>query len=135
MGSLNKVMLIGNLGKDPELRTTASGASVANMSIATKEFTTKNGKAESKSEWHNIVLWGKLADNAANFLQKGSSVFIEGRLQTTSYRNKDGNTVYKTEIVASNMQFLTKTNNSNTQQGQGSSASEKDPIIDDDLPF
>lgn len=107
MASLNKVMVIGNLGKDPEVRFTGGGQAVANFSIATTEkWKTKEGTWEEKTEWHNIVVWGKLAELCREYLRKGRSAFVEGRLQTRSWQDKDGNKRYTTEIIAQNVQFL-----------------------------
>jgi len=107
MASLNKVMLIGNLGKDPEVRAIPSGVKVANFSIATSEnYTGKDGNKVEKTEWHNIVMWRGLAEVAEKYLKKGSPVFIEGRLQTRSWDDQSGNKRYTTEIVADNMVML-----------------------------
>jgi single-strand DNA-binding protein len=107
MASLNKVMLIGNLGKDPEVRAIPSGVKVANFSIATSEnYTGKDGNKVEKTEWHNIVMWRGLAEVAEKYLKKGSPVFIEGRLQTRSWDDQSGQKKYMTEIVADNMVML-----------------------------
>ena len=107
MASLNKVMIIGNLGKDPEIRATASGQSIATFSLATSEkFKNKSGELEERTEWHNIVLWGKLADIAGQYLTKGKSVYIEGRIQTRKWEGKDGHDRYTTEIVGDKIQML-----------------------------
>jgi len=107
MASLNKIMLIGNLGKDPEIRVTASGQTVANFSLATKEqFKNKSGEREERTEWHNIVVWGKLAEIARDYLHKGKQVYIEGRLQTRKWQDKNGQDRYTTEVVAELMQML-----------------------------
>jgi single-strand DNA-binding protein len=107
MGSLNKAILIGNLGKDPEVRAIPSGAKVANFSIATTEsYTDKNGQKVDKTEWHNIVMWRGLAEVAEKYLRKGSQVYIEGRLQTRSWDDQNGQKRYTTEIVADNMVML-----------------------------
>src|SRR3954471_2615228 len=109
MGSLNKATLIGNLGKDPEVRAIPSGAKVANFSIATTEsYTDKNGQKVDKTEWHNIVMWRGLAEVAEKYLRKGSQVYIEGRLQTRSWDDQNGQKRYTTEIVADNMVMLGK---------------------------
>jgi single-strand DNA-binding protein len=109
MGSLNKVQLIGNLGKDPEVRAIPSGAKVANFSIATTEtYTGKDGQKSDKTEWHNIVLWRGLAEVAEKYLRKGSQVYIEGKLQTRSWDDKDGQKRYTTEIIADNLVMLGK---------------------------
>jgi single-strand DNA-binding protein len=108
MASLNKAMIIGNLGKDPELRSTASGQSVATFSLATGEkFKNKSGEWEERTEWHNIVLWGKLADIAGQYLAKGKTVYIEGRIQTRKWQDKEGRDRYTTEIVGDTMKMLT----------------------------
>lgn len=107
MGSLNKVMLIGNLGKDPEVRAIPSGAKVANFSIATTEnYNDKNGQRVEKTEWHNIVMWRGLAEVAEKYLKKGSQIYVEGRLQTRSWDDQNGQKKYMTEIVADNMVML-----------------------------
>lgn len=107
MASVNKVILIGNLGKDPELRYTPSGQAVANFSIATTDrWRDKDGQNQQRTEWHNIVTWGRQAEVANEYLKKGSPVYIEGRLQTRSWEDKDGNKRYITEIVARGMQLL-----------------------------
>ena len=107
MASVNKVILIGNLGKDPELKYLASGRAVANFSIATTEnWKDKDGNRQEKTEWHYIVLWGRTAEVAKEYLSKGSSVYIEGRLQTRTWDDNDGHKHYKTEIVGDRMQFM-----------------------------
>ena len=105
-GSLNKVMLIGNLGKDPEVRSIPNGSKVANFSIATTErYTDKSGQKVEKTEWHRIVLWRGLADISERYLKKGSTVYIEGKLTTRSW-DQDGQKKYMTEIVGDQMQML-----------------------------
>ena len=107
MASLNKVLLIGNLGKDPEVRYTASGTAVASFSLATSEkFKNKGGEWEERTEWHNVTLWGRLAEIAGEYLAKGKTVYIEGRLQTRKWQDKDGKDRYTTEIVGEKMQML-----------------------------
>jgi single-strand DNA-binding protein len=107
MAGLNKVVLIGNLGRDPEISRSQQGLAVVNFSIATSEqWTDKNtGDRQEKTEWHNIVVFGKQAETCEKYLSKGSQIFIEGRLQTRNYE-KEGQTHYRTEIVVSNFQFL-----------------------------
>ena len=105
--SINKVILVGNLGKDPELRYTPSGAAVANFTLATSErFKDKSGEWQEKTEWHNIVAWRQLAEICGKYLHKGKQVYIEGKIQTRSYDDRDGNKRYTTEIVADQMQML-----------------------------
>ena len=107
MASLNKVMLIGNLGADPELRYTPSGAAVANFRIATKDqWTSKEGEKQERTEWHRIVAWRELGERCGEYLHKGSLVYIEGSLQTRDWEDRDGNKRYTTEIIAWRMQML-----------------------------
>ncbi len=106
MAAVNKVILIGNLGRDPELKKTPSGVSVTDFSIATTErFNDKQGQRQEQTEWHNIVVWNQQAETAAQYLRKGSSVYIEGKLKTRSW-DDNGQKRYKTEIVADRFQFL-----------------------------
>jgi single-strand DNA-binding protein len=107
MASVNKVILIGNLGKDPEVRHLEGGVAVARFPIATSEsFKDKNGQKQERTEWHNIVVWRGLAEVAEKYLRKGNSVFIEGKIRTSNYQDKDGVQRYSTEIVADNMTML-----------------------------
>jgi single-strand DNA-binding protein len=107
MSSVNKVILIGNLGKDPELRYTPGGQPTASFSLATTEqWTDKNGQKQKKTEWHNIVTWGKLAELVNQYLKKGRSAYVEGRINTRSWDDRDGNKKYRTEITANTIQFL-----------------------------
>jgi len=143
MASLNKVMLIGNLGKDPEVRYTQSGTAVAGFSIATTEkFKNKAGEWEDRTEWHNIVLWGRLAEISGEYLTKGKAVYIEGRLQTRKWQDREGVDRYTTEVVGDKMQMLGGKNggsgNGGTGGGQGvPSGSIDEPQFhpDDDIPF
>jgi len=109
-GTVNKVILVGRLGKDPELRSIPSGTSVAKFSLATDErFTDKNGDKQERTEWHNIVVWGKLAEICGQYLRKGKLVYIEGSLRTDSWDDKEtGVKKYRTEIIANTMQMLDK---------------------------
>jgi len=120
MASLNKWMGIGNLGKDPELRYTASGTAVASFSLATSDrIKNKDGEWEEKTEWHSIVLWARLAEIAGEYLSKGKTIYIEGRLQTRKWQDKDGKDRYTNEIVGEKMQMLSgKGENSGSQGGQ-----------------
>ena len=107
--NVNKVILVGRLTRDPELRTTPSGQTVTSISLATNNFwTDKNGQKQEKTEFHNIVLWGKTAEVAGQYLVKGQEAFFEGRLQTRAYTGKDGVERRTTEIVAETMQFGSK---------------------------
>jgi single-strand DNA-binding protein len=106
-GGINKVFLIGNLGADPDMRYTPSGAGVCEMRIATNEsWTDKSGQRQERTEWHKIVVWGKRAELCAKYLSKGRQCFVEGRLRTRSWEDKEGNKRYTTEIVATDVQFL-----------------------------
>ena len=138
MASLNKVMLIGNLGADPEIRYTPSGAAVANFNMATKaQWTTKEGEKQDRTEWHRIVAWRRLGEICGEYLHKGSLVYIEGRLQTRSWEDRDGNKRYTTEIVAQGMQMLDRAG----QSAEVISTEERFPteepldVPDDDIPF
>lgn len=106
MSGINKVILVGHLGKDPEIRQLEGGVSVASFPLATSETFNKDGKKVEQTEWHNIVLWRSLADVAAKFLQKGKLVYIEGKLRTRSFEDKEGIKKYTTEIVAENFTML-----------------------------
>lgn len=107
---MNKVMVVGNLGGDPELRFTPSGTAVCTFSVATTEhFKNKNsGEPQSETEWHSIVCWGKRGETANTYLKKGAKVLIEGRIKTRSWEDLDGNKRYKTEIIANHVEFLSK---------------------------
>lgn len=144
MASLNKVMLIGNLGKDPEVRYTGSGQAVASFSLATSErFKNKqSGEWEEKTEWHRITLWGKQAEVAGEYLSKGKTVFIEGRLQTRKWTDRDGNEKYTTEVVGERMQMLgAKGDGGGGRRAEAGAVSdttavyEEPPFQDDDIPF
>ena len=159
MGSLNKVMLIGNLGRDPEIRYTQAGSAVANFSLATTDrWTDRQGQRQERTEWHDIVAFDRLADLSQNYLKKGKSVYIEGRLQTRSWEDPQGQKRYRTEVVTTSMQFLdSRPSNEGSNQGYSSEPSqsmgsnqesseatsesensqtgEKEDYIKDDIPF
>lgn len=127
--ALNKAMIIGNLGRDPELRYTQSGTPVANFSVATnRKWKDNSGQLQEQTEWHRIVVFGRQAENCEKYLSKGRQVFVEGRLQTRDWEDKDGNTKRTTEIVARNVQFL-----SGGAGGGGDSFGEPPPYTDDDI--
>jgi single-strand DNA-binding protein len=135
MAGLNKVILVGNLGADPEMRYTASGTAVAKFSLATsRKFTGKDGQKQEKTEWHRIVAWGKLAEICGQYLAKGKQVIIEGRIEYGSYE-KDGVKHYTTDIVAENMQML------GSPGGRGQEREPEPPFgpqggaPEDDIPF
>src|SRR5579885_493032 len=115
--SVNKVILVGRLGQNPEVRYTPSGAAVANFSLATNEsWTDKSGQKQERTEWHRIVVWGKLAELCNQYLSKGRQAYIEGRLQTREWQDKDGNKKYTTEVQAQTVQFL---GGANASAGEG----------------
>lgn len=141
-GSVNKVILIGNLGKDPEVRHLENGAVVANFPIATSETykDRTSGEKKTQTDWHNIVMWRGLAEVAEKYLKKGNSVYIEGKLRTRSWEDKEGNTRYTTEVVADNLTMLGKAsegNSSSSPQESGQSNNNVSAFEDDtdDLPF
>jgi len=106
-GGVNKVILVGNLGADPEVRFTPSGQAVANFRIATSEnWTDKNGQKQERTEWHRIVVWGKLAELCGEYLAKGRQCYVEGRLQTREWTDKEGKKNYTTEVIANQVVFL-----------------------------
>ncbi|MBS1958516.1 MAG: single-stranded DNA-binding protein [Bdellovibrionales bacterium] len=116
--AINKVILIGNLGQNPEVRYSPSGQAVCNLSIATNEaWTDKNGQKQEKTEWHRAVVFSKLAELCGQYLQKGRQIYLEGKLQTRQWQDKDGQTRYTTEVVAQTIQFLG--GNAGAGQGRG----------------
>lgn len=142
---INKVILVGNLGQDPEVKYTAGGAAVTTLSLATSESwkDKDTGQDQEKTEWHRVVLWRRLAEIAGEYLKKGSKVYIEGQLQTRKWE-QDGQTRYTTEVVGRDMQFLdsrgnTSSDNSSTyedvNQDIGSQNLPDSGITDDDIPF
>ena len=150
MAGVNKVILIGNLGIDPEVRTLESGVKVARLSVATSEsYTNREGVKVEQTEWHSITLWRQLAEVAEKYLSKGNKVYIEGKLRTRSYTDKEGIEKYTTEIIADNMQMLggsgsdsgarsenTSSGSQNTSQNpQSQPATEGKKTEADDLPF
>ena len=131
MSGVNKVILIGHIGKDPEVRSLDSGVKVASFSLATTEsYKDRNsGERVEKTEWHNVVLWKNKADIAERYLKRGSKIYLEGKITTESYEDKEGNTRYTTKIVGYQITMLDSKNNSNSQTQQ--------PVNqgDDSLPF
>ena len=135
---INKVILLGNLGADPELRTTAGGDAVATISIATSDsWKDKNtGEEQQKTEWHRVVFFRRMAEVVGQYLKKGSSVYIEGQLQTNSYEDKNtGEKKFSTQIVARDMQMLGSRNSSETQSNSSEEASMDQTPLDDEIPF
>jgi single-strand DNA-binding protein len=149
MAGINKVILIGNLGRDPELRYTQNGQPVANFSLATSEqWTDKNsGEKVEKTEWHRIVVWGRTAEHCSQYLAKGRTVYIEGRLQTRDWEDKEGQKRSTTEINAQTVQFLGGPRGQNQPDAESSQSSSPDqpssgggdsgapPVPGDDVPF
>ncbi|MCK5616823.1 single-stranded DNA-binding protein [Candidatus Pacearchaeota archaeon] len=145
MSGVNKVILVGNLCRDPKLRHTKTGTAVASFSLATNErWKGKDGNKEEKTEFHRIVAWGKLGEICAEYLSKGKQVYIEGRLQTREWEDTDGNKKQTTEIVASNMTMLGQASGQASSSTGGSSASPggqqssgggEEDFEDDDIPF
>lgn len=140
MAGVNKVILVGNLGRDPELRFTPNGGQpVANFTLATSEsFNNKSGEREERTEWHRIVVWGKTAEHCANYLAKGRQVYIEGKLQTREWEDKDGQKRRTTEVVAHTVQFLGKREGGAAGRESydgGGNEPPPTPVGGDDIPF
>ena len=148
MASVNKVILVGNLGRDPETRYTTSGEAVTNVSIATTDtWKDKSGEKQERTEWHRVAFFGKLAEIAGEYLKKGSQVYVEGRLQTRKWQDKEGQEKYTTEIVADRMQMLGSRagaggadapERATSTAGAGRSAAPAKKNVDDlddDIPF
>ncbi len=140
--AVNIAIIAGNLGKDPEVRFTQSGRAVANFSVATNEsWVGQDGNRQERTEWHNIVVWGKQAENCGQYLAKGRQVCVQGRIQTRKWTDQNGQDRYTTEIVAQRVDFLgggggTRAAQETQDQGfSDSSSSFQSPPIDDDIPF
>jgi len=143
-GSVNKVILVGNLGRDSELRYTPGGAAVATLNLATTEvWNDRNNQRQEKTEWHRVIVWGKQAESLQEYLTKGKQIYVEGRLQTRQWDDKDGNKRYTTEIKTNRVTLL-----GGAGRGSGAEAMERsippigvagetpmDPITEDDIPF
>ncbi|MDC3070806.1 single-stranded DNA-binding protein [Bacteroidota bacterium] len=135
MSGVNKVILIGNLGKDPEVKYLESGVAVANITLATTEnYKNKEGEKVSQTVWHDIVLWRGLAEIAEKYLKKGSSVYIEGKIRNRKWEDKEGITRYKNEILADNMTMLSS-RPSTEKSSENESQTQENPNGLDDLPF
>lgn len=133
--NLNKAMVIGNLTRDPEMRSTPSGQNVTSFSVATSITWTDNaGQQQKKTEFHNIIAWRKLADICAQYLKKGSKVYIEGRLQTSDWTGQDGVKKYRTEIIVENMIMLDKANSNNTSSSNFSPSQAAPRNQEEELP-
>jgi single-strand DNA-binding protein len=135
MAAVNKVILVGNLGADPEMNSANNGTQVANLSLATSEqWTDKSGERQERTEWHRLVLWEKLADVAARFLKKGSQIYVEGKLQTRSWEDPNGQKKWTTEIRVFQLQMLGKREDAQAPTG-GAPVPVSDAVNNDDLPF
>ena len=141
---INKAIVVGNLGRDPEVRYSANGNAIANVTIATTDSwkDRQSGERQEKTEWHRVVFFGRLAEIAGEYLKKGSQVYVEGRLQTRKWEDRDGNERYTTEIVAADMQMLGGGGGGGDTQGgsapdfgETSSGSSSSGDFDDDIPF
>lgn len=122
MSGVNKVIIIGRLGTDPETKTVGTGSAVTRMSVATSEsWVDRDGQKQERTEWHRVVVWGKLAEICGKYLSKGRQVFVEGRLQTRSWEDNQGQKKYTTEVVATNVQFLGAQNSANDSYGASQS--------------
>jgi single-strand DNA-binding protein len=148
MGSVNKVILVGNLGRDAELRYTPGGAAVATLNMATTEvWNDKSGQRQEKTEWHRVVFWGKVAESLTEYLTKGKQVYVEGRLETRQWNDKDGNKRYTTEIKGDKIVLLgggggrgAGVSRGGGEDGMGSGPAQgsdmpDQPLTDDDIPF
>ena len=139
MASVNKVILVGNLGRDPEVRYTPTGTAVANFTMATTDrWTDPGGEKKERTEWHRIVVWGKQAEIAGEYLKKGRQVYVEGSLQTREWTDREGNKRYTTEIRAQRFQMLGRPDDRQPVAAQGSqeAVAEPDaPFEGDDIPF
>ena len=145
MGSVNKVILVGNLGRDAELRYTPGGAAVATINMATTDvWNDKGGQRQEKTEWHRVVLWGKPAESLTEYLTKGRQIYVEGRLQTRQWDDKDGNKRYTTEIRGDKIVLLGGGGGgrgASMDRGDGGAAhaapgpEAAEPLTDDDIPF
>ena len=138
MKGINKVILVGTLGKDPEVRFTAGGDAVATISVATSESwkDKQSGEKKEKTEWHRVIFWRRLAEIVGEYLKKGSAVYIEGKLQTRKWQDKSGDDRFTTEIVAHEMQMLGgKTQGSQPQKPTQKPAPQQTPDFDDDIPY
>lgn len=134
----NKVILIGNLGSDPELKFTEGGTGVANLNMATSEkWKDKDGNPQERTEWHRVVVWGKQAENCQKYLKKGSKVMVEGSIHTRDWEDSDGNKRYTTEVKASNVMFMDSRNAASDSKASESpqTSSTPDTFDDDDIPF
>ncbi len=133
---LNRIQLIGNLGKDPDYKETTGGQGVCKISLATTEkYTNKAGEKIKTTEWHNIVLWGKLAEVCREYLRKGNLIYIEGAIKTRKWDNQEGATQYTTEIIGKSMQMLGGKPSGDSSSSSSSPPDDNDGGMEDDVPF
>ena len=147
MGSVNKVILVGNLGRDAELRYTPGGAAVATLNLATTEvFKDREGQKKEDTQWHRVILWGKTAESLQDYLTKGKQIYVEGKLQTRKWKDKDGNDKYTTEVRGDRVVLLSGGGGASRGEGGGSRSTNADEtshaepggsveLTDDDIPF
>ena len=129
MASLNKVLLIGNVGKDPEIKTLEGGNKIGNITLATSfAYTDRNGQRKEETEWHTLITYGKLSDVVEKYIRKGSLLYVDGRLHTRSWEDENGKTRYRTDIIANGIQMLNRVD----QPGQ---QTQKEELFEDDLPL
>jgi single-strand DNA-binding protein len=147
MGSVNKVILVGNLGRDAELRYTPGGAAVATLNLATTEvFKDREGQKKEDTQWHRVILWGKTAESLQDYLTKGKQIYVEGKLQTRKWKDKDGNDKYTTEVRGDRVVLLSGGGGASRGEGGGGRSTQTDEfshaeptgsveLTDDDIPF
>lgn len=136
MASVNKVILIGNLGRDPEVRYTPTGTAVAKFSIATTDkWSDKSGEKQERTEWHRIIAWGRLGEICSEYLHKGMSVYIEGRIQTREWTDSEGAKRQVKEIVANVMQMLGNKGRDQRSEDRGQTTEDREPVPKEDIPF
>jgi single-strand DNA-binding protein len=142
MGSVNKVILVGNLGRDAEVRYTPSGAAVATLNLATTEvFKDREGQRKEDTQWHRVILWGKTAETLRDYLTKGKQIYVEGRLQTRKWKDKDGNDKYTTEVKGDRVVLLSSAGRGEAPAERGEAVAHADApreaveLTDDDIPF
>lgn len=133
---VNKVILVGNLGNDPDVKTMPNGGVIANITLATSEsWKDQQGNTQEKTEWHRIVMYRKTAEIARDYLRKGSKIYLEGSLQTRKWQDKDGNDKYTTEVVAREFQMLDSKSDGQRQERPAQNRNQPEPEFDQDIPF
>ena len=140
MSGVNKVIIVGRLGADPEIRTVSSGQTVCRMNLATSEnWTDREGQRQERTEWHRVIVWGRMAEVCGQHLSKGRQIYVEGRLQTRSWEDDQGQKKYTTEIVANTVKFLGSADRQSSSSGAGTNSQEftPEPSFDstEDIPF